>query len=104
MSMVALGTPLAEEAVDPTTANGSCKLFKAAVKGFSGLTTVTSAQCYTLFGRDRRPRSNAPFAEKFRGRLPPETSVEVLLPKAIAQFSKATSHGVSFHRVECGAG
>src|SRR5580658_5175504 len=104
MSMVALGTPLAEEAVDPTTTNGSCKLFKAAVRGFSGLTTVTSTQCYTLFGRDPHPRSNAPVAGRSRGRWPLETSVEVLLRKAIGPFSKATSHGVSFHRVECGAG
>jgi hypothetical protein len=68
MSMAALGTSLAEEAVDPTTAKGSCKLFKAAVKGFSGLTTVTSAQCYTLFGKDPHPKSNTPVAENFRGR------------------------------------
>jgi hypothetical protein len=39
--MVALGTPRAEEAADPTTTNGNCKLFKAADKGFNGLTTVT---------------------------------------------------------------
>jgi hypothetical protein len=94
ISMVALGTPLAEEAADPTTTKGTCKLFKAADKGLSGLTTVTSVLCYTLFGRDLHPRSNARVAGKSRGRWPLETSVEVPLRKAIGPFSKGTSHGV----------